>query len=88
MYWLLGGSMGLLWFGGVVLYGIGANSLGPWGSIVGWPVFMAVDILAGLFWGAISGEWKGASRISYAYCWMGVITLVIAIFIVSASNGG
>ena len=88
IYWLLGGSMGLLWFGGVLLYGIGANSLGPLGSIVGWPVFMAVTILAGLFWGAISGEWKGASRISYAYCWMGVTTLVVAIFIVSASNGG
>jgi len=23
--------------------------------------FMTLDILAGLFWGAMSGEWKGAS---------------------------
>jgi L-rhamnose-H+ transport protein len=86
-YLLLGGSMGLLWFGGVVLYGVGANWLGPLGSIVGWPVFMALDILAGLFWGAISGEWKGATRRSYGYCWAGVAILLVAIVIVSASNG-
>jgi len=86
-YLLLGSSMGLLWFGGVVLYGVGAASLGPLGSIVGWPVFMALDILAGLFWGAISGEWKGASLKTHAYCWAGVGILLVAIIIVSASNG-
>ena len=31
VYWLLGISMGLLWFSGTVLYGVGANSLGSSG---------------------------------------------------------
>ncbi len=85
-YWLLGVSMGLLWFGGIVLYGMGAASLGTLGGIVGWPIFMTIDILAALFWGAISGEWKGASRRALAYNWAGVALLLVAIAIISAGN--
>lgn len=85
-YWQLGVSMGLLWFGGIVLYGMGAASLGTLGGIVGWPIFMTIDILAALFWGAISGEWKGASRRALAYNWAGVALLLVAIAIISAGN--
>ena len=85
-YWLLGVSMGLLWFGGIVLYGMGAASLGTLGGIVGWPIFMTIDIIAALFWGAISGEWKGASRRALAYNWAGVALLLVAIAIISAGN--
>ena len=85
-YWLLGVSMGLLWFGGIVVYGMGAASLGTLGGIVGWPIFMTIDILAALFWGAISGEWKGASRRALAYNWAGVALLLVAIAIISAGN--
>jgi L-rhamnose-H+ transport protein len=84
--WLLGVSMGLLWFGGIVFYGMGAASLGSLGNIVGWPIFMTVDILAGLFWGAMSGEWKGASRRALVYNWTGVGVLLVAIAIISAGN--
>jgi L-rhamnose-H+ transport protein len=86
--WLLGSSMGLLWFGGIVFYGMGAASLGLLGNIVGWPIFMTLDILAGLFWGAMSGEWKGASRRALVYNWMGVGVLLAAIAIISAGNAG
>src|SRR5882762_381924 len=71
-YWPLGILTGLLWFGGIVFYGMGAASLGALGGIVGWPIFMTVDIIVALFWGAVSGEWKGASRRALAYCWAGV----------------
>src|SRR5437870_5536699 len=70
-YWLLGISTGLLWFGGTILYGVGAASLGALGGIVGWPIFMILDIIVALFWGAVSGEWKSASRRALAYCWIG-----------------
>jgi len=39
-YWPLGILTGLLWFGGIVFYGMGAASLGTLGGIVGWPIFM------------------------------------------------
>ncbi|HWY52922.1 MAG TPA: L-rhamnose/proton symporter RhaT [Terriglobales bacterium] len=85
-YWLFGISMGLLWFGGIVFYGTGAASLGTLGGIVGWPIFMTVDIIAALFWGAVSGEWKGASRRALVYNWAGVGLLLLAIAAISAGN--
>jgi L-rhamnose-H+ transport protein len=85
-YWLLGGLMGLSWYGGVVAYGMGAASLGKLGGIVGWPVFMTLDIIAGLFWGAMSGEWNRASRRAVGYCWTGVAILVLAIVLISIGN--
>jgi L-rhamnose-H+ transport protein len=85
-YWLLGISMGLLWFSGTVFYGMGAASLGGLGGIVGWPIFMTIDIIAALFWGAVSGEWKGASRRALIYNWTGVGVLLVAIGVISAGN--
>ena len=85
-YWLLGISMGLLWFIGTVLYGVGANSLGTLGGIVGWPIFMTLDIIVALFWGAVSGEWKGASPRAVAYCWVGIAILLLSIGVISAAN--
>jgi L-rhamnose-H+ transport protein len=84
--WLLGILMGLLWFGGTVLYGVGAASLGALGGIVGWPIFMTIDIIAALFWGAVSGEWQGARRRALVYNWAGVGILLVAIVIISAGN--
>ncbi len=85
-YWPLGILTGLLWFGGIVFYGMGAASLGTLGGIVGWPVFMTIDILAALFWGAVSGEWQGASRRALIYNWTGVAVLLVAIAVISAGN--
>jgi len=86
IYWPLGISMGLLWFGGTVFYGMGAASLGSLGAMVGWPIFMTIDIIVALFWGALSGEWKGASRRALICNWMGVAVLLVAIGLISAGN--
>jgi len=85
-YWLLGISMGLLWFSGTVLYGVGAASLGTLGGIVGWSIFMTLDIIVAVFWGAVSGEWKGASRRALMYCWVGIGILLLSIGVISAAN--
>jgi len=85
-YWPLGLTTGGLWFGGIVFFGMGAVALGSLGGIVGWPIFMTLDILTGLFWGAMSGEWKGASRRAISFCWTGVAILLFAIAIISAGN--
>ena len=85
-YGLPGLLMGLLWFGGTVLCGMGAASLGALGGIVGWPIFMTIDIIAALFWGAVSGEWQGVSRRALVYNWAGVGALLVAIAVISAGN--
>jgi len=85
-YWLLGISMGVLWFGGIVIYGMGTASLGTLGGIIGWPIFMTIIIIAALSWGAVSGEWKTASRRALIYNWTGVAILLLAIVVISEGN--
>jgi L-rhamnose-H+ transport protein len=86
LHCLLGVAMGLLWFGGTLTYGVGASFMGVLGGIIAWPIFMTIDIIAALFWGAVSGEWKGASRRALAYNWAGVAVLLFAIAIISAGG--
>jgi L-rhamnose-H+ transport protein len=83
----LGASfMGLLWYGGVVVYGMGADALGALGGILGWPVYLSIDIIAGIFWGFISDEWKGASRAALGYCLTGIAILFLAIGVISLGS--
>ncbi len=78
--------MGFLWYSGVVVYGMGADALGTLGGIIGWPVYMSVDIIAGLVWGFLGGEWKGASRTALGYCLAGIAILFLAIGVISFGN--
>lgn len=78
--------MGLLWYSGLVVYGMGTAAMGTLGKIVGWPVFMSVDILAGIAWGFLGGEWKGASRTALRYCLIGIVILFLAIGVISWGN--
>jgi L-rhamnose-H+ transport protein len=86
LHWLLGITMGLLWFGGTLTYGVGARVMGTLGGIIGWPIFMTIDIVVALFWGAVSGEWKGASRQALSCNWAGIAVLLLAIAIISAGG--
>ena len=82
-YWLGGILMGLVWFSGIAVYGMGAAKLGTLGGILGWPLFMAMIIIAGNFWGFATGEWKGTSRRSFGYSWAGISLLLLAIYVIS-----
>jgi len=86
LYWILGSLMGLLWFGGTLMYGSGASILGVLGGMIGWPVFMVMDIIVGLFWGMITGEWKDAGPRALTFCWTGIGILFLAI--IGISLGG
>jgi L-rhamnose-H+ transport protein len=80
--------MGLFWFGAIVFYGVGAASLGTLGGIVGWPLLMTMTVITANFWGAVTGEWTSASRISRYYWWSGIATLLLAIYVISLGGAG
>ncbi|MGO9640345.1 MAG: L-rhamnose/proton symporter RhaT [Candidatus Acidiferrales bacterium] len=82
-YWLGAVAMGLMWYGGICVYGLGAAAMGSLGGIIGWPAFMATMIVTANVLGAITGEWKGASGASRAYSWLGIAVLVAAIYVIS-----
>jgi L-rhamnose-H+ transport protein len=85
-YWLGGAFMGILWFGSIAFYGMGAAALGGLGAIIGWPVFMATIIITANFWGAITGEWAKASCRSSCYAWAGMGVLLVAIYVISLAS--
>jgi len=82
-YWIGAVVMGLLWFGGVSIYGMGASTMGPLGAVVGWPVFMSMVIVTANVWGALSGEWTGASSRARRLSWLGIAILIAAIVVIS-----
>jgi len=86
-YWLGGSLMGIVCFGSFMSYGMGATALGPLGGIVGWPLFMSMALITSNVLGALSGEWKGASRRSYGYSLVGIAFLIVAITVISSGGG-
>lgn len=85
-YWLGGLLMAALWFGGIMIYGIGAADLGALGGVIGWPLFTATIIITANLWGAISGEWKATAISTKAYSLSGILALVAAIYVISRGS--
>ena len=86
VYALSAAFMGVLWFSGIMTYGVGADVMGTLGGIVGWPMFISTAIITGNLWGFLSGEWKGVSRPALVYCLTGIGILFLAIGVISMGN--
>ena len=84
-YWIMALFMGILWPGGIVIYGMGTTMIGELGAYLGFPVLMIVSIIAGNIFGFITGEWKGVTARPKKIMGMGIILLVIAIIVLGLS---
>ena len=78
-HWLWPPLMGLMFVGGTVLYGSGAGLLGTIGPVIGWPMYMSMSILAGVFWGWATKEWVGAPRRTFHFLVSGIVLQVLFI---------
>jgi L-rhamnose-H+ transport protein len=85
-YWGLAGVMGVLWTGGIVVYGRGASMEGTLGPVFGFPIMLIVSILTGNAAGALSGEWRGASPTARNTMSCGVIVMVLAVLTLGYAN--
>jgi L-rhamnose-H+ transport protein len=85
-YWLGAALMGLLWYGGLALYGVGAAALGPMGGVLGWPIFMSMNIIVANILGFMTGEWAGTGSKARNLCWLGISVLVVAIVVVALAG--
>ena len=81
--WLGGCVMGLLWYGGMSIYGMGAADMGRMGAVIGWPVFMSTVIVTANVLGFLTGEWRYAGPRARAMEWIGIVFLIGAIVVVS-----
>ena len=83
---LLALAMGLLWYFGFFLYGLGATALGKLGPIVGWPIFMTAMVLIANVWGLVTGEWKNTDRRAFQNLGAGLALMVVALVVIAAAN--
>ena len=86
VYWLAAIVMGLLWAGGIVVYGVGTTRLGHLGAILGFPVMLISSILTGNAVGFLTGEWRGTGSQPRRVMAFGVFLLVIATVVIAYSN--
>lgn len=82
-YWFWGFLMGLLCFGSFIVYGAGANALGPLGAVVGWPLFMSMSLITSNSLGWMTGEWKGAPPKAIRFAVLGIAVLIAAITVIA-----
>jgi L-rhamnose-H+ transport protein len=85
-YWLASASMGLLWFGSIILYSISTIKLGDLGTSIGWPLFLASIVVASTVFGWLTGEWASTGTRPIRTMVLGVSFLVAAIAILSYSG--
>jgi L-rhamnose-H+ transport protein len=81
-------AMSSLWISSVFVYGRSVFGLGRLGPSLGWPVFIALIILASNVWGIILGEWKGAAPAAFHRMLAGSAVLVAATFLIGQGNRG
>jgi L-rhamnose-H+ transport protein len=79
-------GMALLWSGGNFVYGIGAHRMGLLGLVLGWPIYMAMIVLAANAWGFLTGEWRNSSRRSRIWASAGCLLLIGGIWIIASSG--
>lgn len=77
--WLCGALMGLFWFGGQTLYGLGISRMGSLGVIVGWPLLMGMIIVTANAAGLLTGEWNGVSRESKLFLASGMMIILVGL---------
>ena len=86
VYWLRAMLMGVLWSGGVVVYGVGTRKLGKYGAFMGFPALLAVSMLTGNIVGWLGGEWKAAETRSSRAMLAGIGLLLTAIIFLANAN--
>ena len=85
-YWLLAVAMGLLWAGGIVVYGLGASTQGAYGPVFAFPVMLIVSILTGNLTGVLLGEWRGVKTRAKRTMQFGVVIMIASIIILGCAN--
>jgi L-rhamnose-H+ transport protein len=86
LYWLGGATMGLLWFGALIVYGIGGSMLGLSAAVIGWPIILGTSIVTSNVAGFLMGEWRNTGRRCASYLVTGIIIILVSTFVISRGS--
>jgi L-rhamnose-H+ transport protein len=84
--WLHTLLMGIMWYGGVGIYGMALSKLGPLAHSIGWPVIQSMAVASGNIWGIVTGEWKGTGKMPISMMIVGLMLLFVGIGIIGWSS--
>ena len=76
---------GLLWFGNLILYGMGKSKMGPF-TFTSWGILMALTIVFATVWGVLRKEWKGAPAKVFFVMVLSLIIIIISSFMIGISG--
>jgi L-rhamnose-H+ transport protein len=79
-------SLGVLFMGSTVLYGLGAVRLGLLGTSVGWGIMQIMQIIVGNISGFLTGEWKMAGSNLIRLVISGIAILIAASIVMAYGN--
>jgi L-rhamnose-H+ transport protein len=86
--WFCGGLMGLFWFGGQSLYGLGISHMGSLGVVIGWPLLMGMIIVTSNAAGIFTGEWNGVSSATKRFLATGMGIILMALGVLAVAQRG
>ncbi|MGH9454257.1 MAG: hypothetical protein ACRD2O_09855, partial [Terriglobia bacterium] len=84
--WWVGLGMAALWFAGLIAYGRGAAGMGELGAVIGWPLFMAVLVLASNTTGFLTAEWNGGGAGAKRWMYTALAALLAASALLGVAN--
>ena len=85
-YWLMAASMGLLWYGSILLYSLSTTLLGTLGPSIGWPLFLSSIVLMSTVVGVLTGEWIPSMKGPFRTLLVGLFLLIGAIGVLTEAG--
>jgi L-rhamnose-H+ transport protein len=85
-YWPTAASMGLLWYGSIVVYAFATTKLGDTGTAIGWPAFLSAIVVGSNIVGVLAGEWKPSLRGPFRTLLLGLSLLILAIAVLTQAG--
>ncbi|MEN8194188.1 MAG: L-rhamnose/proton symporter RhaT, partial [Bacteroidota bacterium] len=76
---------GTIWYFQFMFYGMGTTKMGDL-DFASWSIHMSFIIIFSNMWGMIMNEWKGASKLTMRYLYIGLGVLIFSTFIIGIGN--
>lgn len=76
---------GIIWYLQFLFYGMGTTKMGKL-DFASWSIHMSFIIIFSNMWGMITKEWKGASKTTLRYLYVGIVILIFSTFIIGVGN--
>lgn len=84
---LLACLMAFFWLSSTFGYGIGATTMGPYGTSIGFAVFNTIIVLGSTIMGLLTGEWRGVAPATLRRMYAGIALILLSTAVLGAALG-